>query len=189
MSNRFEPHRKHLLDSPERRKAMPAEDILSYLPLEPEQTVADIGGGTGYFTLPLAARLTRGKLYAVDISQEMLDTLKGRLVEIGVKNVELVKSEETDIPLPPASLDGALLVFVLHENDDRVAFLKMVKRLLKPGAWVGLVEWAKRDMPVGPLLAIRIAPAEARALAAQVGLTAVAEQPIGENFYFMLLKS
>lgn len=189
MPHRFEPRRKHLLDSPERRKALPADEILSYLPLAPDQTVADIGSGTGYFTLPLASKLTQGKVYAVDISQEMLDTLRDRLSQAGVKNVELVKSDEMNIPLRPASLDGALLMSVLHENDDRVAFLKMVKRLLKPGSWVGLVEWAKRDMPAGPPLAVRIGPAEARALAEQAGFKAVAQRPISDSFYFMLLKN
>ncbi|MBI4295138.1 MAG: class I SAM-dependent methyltransferase [Chloroflexi bacterium] len=189
MPHKFEPCRKDNLDSPERHKALPPETILSLLPLAPGQAVADIGCGTGYFTLPLAAKLPRGRVFAVDISQEMLDSLRDRLARSGDGNVQLVKSEELDIPLPPGSLDGALLSLVLHESEDSVAFLKAVKRLLRPGAWLGLVEWVKRETAVGPPLAERIAPAAARALAEKAGLKAVTEKPLGADFYFMLLQS
>lgn len=189
MPHKFDPNRKARLDSPERRRLLDPDRILPLLPLKPDQTVADIGCGTGFFSLPLAQRLPRGKVYAVDVSPEMLEVVREKLAQSPANNMEVVLSRDTDIPLPAASLDGALLSVVVHENDDRPGFLRAVEKLLKPGAWVAVIEWEKREMAEGPPQAERVAREEVAAWGAELGLKVVQEAAVNDRHYLLVFKS
>lgn len=187
MRRKFDPSKKDFLDSAERLQTFPPDKILSRLPLSPEQHVADIGCGTGYFSLPLADRLTKGKVYALDISEDMLSRLRSKLEKSPHGNIVLIKSGEDEIPLKTGSLDGVLLTCVLHEAaEDRSAFLGKVFNLLKPGGWLAVVEWFKKEMPVGPPLKERIDLNEAIALAPQKGVKMVKHEALSEKHYFIL---
>lgn len=188
MPHKYELAKIDLLDSPKRLKGLPPfEEVFSLLPLQPFQTVADLGCGTGTFSLPLAQRLPQGKLYCLDIAEEMLERVRRKVQESQVANIEIKRCSETDFGLMPGSLDGVFMAFVLHEQEDRVAFLQAVNSVLKKGGWVGLIEWVKEDMPYGPPLHERISPVEAKELASGVGLRVVTEQTLGKNFYIMVL--
>lgn len=187
MRRKFDPSRKGLLDSEERRKSFPPEKILSLLPLSPEQTVADIGCGTGYFTIPLSERLTGGKIYAIDISEDMLSGLRKKLEKLPENNIVVLKTEDEKIPLTEASLDGAMLICVLHEAaQDRAAFLNKVFGLLKPGGWLAVVEWNKKEMPEGPPVQERIDIGETLEMAPRKGVTLLRKKTLGEKHYFLL---
>ncbi len=187
MRRKFDPSRKALLDSHERRQTFPPENILSMLPLTTAQTVADIGCGTGYFTIPLAERLTSGKVYALDISEEMLKALRGKLEKSPHDNIVLLKSDEKKLPLKAESLDGAIMVCVLHEAaEDRKDFLNKVFGLLKPDGWLAVVEWVKKEMTVGPPLSERLDMNEAIALAPKRGVRLEKQQALGDKHYFLL---
>lgn len=189
MPHRFDVSRKARLDSPERRRLLDPDRVLPLLPLKPDHTVADIGCGTGFFSIPLAQRLPEGKLYAVDVQQDMLEAVREKLAQTPTDNVEVVHSSEKDIPLPQACLDGAFLAFVLHESEDRRVFLGAVQKLLKPGAWVSVLEWEKREMPEGPPLGERMAREEVKALATQLGLTLSSEVAVNDRHYLLLLRN
>lgn len=187
MRRKFNPSMQALLDSKERRQSMPPEKILSLLPLTPDHAVADIGCGTGYLTLPLAERLTRGKVYALDVSEEMLTALRSKLENSLYRNIVVLKSEEDKIPLEDGSLDGAIMICVLHESaEDREAFLKKVFSLLKTEGWLAVVEWFKKEMPVGPPLNERLDIVEAIKLAPREGVKLVKQQALSEQHYFLL---
>ncbi len=186
MPEKFDASRKARLDSPERRLLLDPDRILPLLPLKADQTVADIGCGTGFFSLPLAQRLPRGKLYAVDVQPDMLDTVREKLAQAPSDNVETVLSSDTDIPLPRASLDGALLSLVLHENEDRHGFLSSVKALLRPGAWLAVLEWEKGETPSGPPQAERVSREELRDVATQLGLVESLVTAVNDRHYLML---
>jgi len=188
MAHKFDPRHKGRLDSPERRKRLNPERVLSLLPLEPEQVVADIGCGPGFFTLPLAHRLTNGQVVALDISEEMLATVREKVASAGVGNVELRASGEANFPVPPASLDGAFLAFVLHELEQKTTFLEQVNESLKPGGWLAVLEWYKKQTGHGPPPHERLALEEVQALAAGAGFTVTREQELNEDHYLVLLK-
>lgn len=159
MSHRFDPANRHRLLSEERYRAMPPDSILDRLPLDPAATVADIGCGPGFLTLPLAERLPRGIVYAIDVAQPMLDMVAERATEAGIGNIRTMLAEESSIDLPPASLDGALLGLVYHEFPDRAAYLRQLAPLVRPGSWLALLDWDVRQNPGGgPPLEHRIAP-------------------------------
>lgn len=187
MRRKFDPSHKAMLDSEERRHAFPPEKILSLLPLAPDQIVADIGCGTGYFSIPLSERLTKGKVYALDISEEMLSVLRGKLEKSPHSNITVLKSEEENIPLKAGSLDGVLMIFMLHEAAaNRAVFLKTVFSLLKPGGWVAVVEWVKKEMPVGPPLKERLDMTEVIDLAPEEGVKLVSKESLNDKHYFLL---
>jgi ubiquinone/menaquinone biosynthesis C-methylase UbiE len=77
---RFDPSKKDLLDSPERKKLLPPEKLLSLLPIQKNHDILDLGAGSGYFAIP-TAQLTDGTIYALDLEPEMLAVLKARMDE------------------------------------------------------------------------------------------------------------
>ena len=159
---------KALLD-PSREEELDSFRVIALMPIDPYDHVADIGCGPGYFAIPLAKHLINGKLFALDILDEMLDALRDRVAEANLGNVEVIKCSPTEFSLPEKSLDGVFLAFVTHQNDDRVAFLEAAMRLLKPRGWCTILEWYRKETGGGPPLEKRIEPDELEALAKQVG--------------------
>src|SRR5699024_540048 len=111
---RFNPKHLHKLDTPEREKLLPKEEILDVLNIKSTDTILDLGSGTGYFTIPLASK-TNGIVYGLDIEKEMLQYLKGRYTKKNITNIELVEGKIENIPLQDQIVDKILASMVLHE--------------------------------------------------------------------------
>ena len=123
------------------------------LKLKPGMNVCDMGCGNGYHTLPMAKAVAPdGKAYAVDIQPEMLKMLQERADKEAVKNIVSVQGTETDPKLPEHSCDLILLVDVYHEFSDPVSMLAGMKKALKPGGQIVLVEFRAEDdsVPIKP---------------------------------------
>jgi len=115
-------------------------------------TVADLGAGSGYFTLRLARAVgTEGKVYAVDIQQGMLDLLQRAVTKEKLTNVTPVLAAADDPRLPAASLDLVLMVDVYHELSSPQTTLGHLKNALKPGGRLVLLEYRAED-PEVPIL-------------------------------------
>lgn len=171
----------------ERQEELDPFRVMAFLPIEAHHVVADIGCGPGFFSLPLAKFLVHGKLYAVDVSPEMLDALRQRVQDTFLGNVELVLSETEEPRLEPESLDGALVAFVLHEVERRQPFLSAVARALRPGGWLGVVEVLPRapgDIPAQR----RLDPEELRGLAKDSGLRFQEWRELNGKHYLALLR-
>lgn len=129
-------------------------EILQDVGAAPGAVVADVGAGSGYFTLPLARRVgPEGTVYAVDVQPEMLDILRDKLAAADVDNVELVLGADDDPRLPEGVVDLVLLVDVYHELEYPREVLQEVVRSLAPGGRVVLVEYRAEDpdLPILPL--------------------------------------
>lgn len=160
---RFDPENRDVLLAEERYQRLPPERVLDLLPLRPDAVVADIGCGPGYFTLPLAARLPEGHVYAADIEPLMLDTTRKRAATVGLTNVTTVLAWADGVPLAPGSVDGILLAFtyLFVPGADRVDYLTALRELLRPGGWLAILDWEKRQNPGGgPPLERRVTPEE-----------------------------
>jgi len=132
------------LDRPDRDAREQPERVLDSLKLAPQMTVADVGAGTGYFTLRLAKRVAH--VIATDLQPQMLDKLRARLGPIA--NVQLVLAGNRDAALPAGCCDLVLMVDVYHELADPPAVMAGIRRALKPGGRLVLVEYRGEDPAV-----------------------------------------
>ncbi|MCL6593910.1 MAG: class I SAM-dependent methyltransferase, partial [Alicyclobacillus sp.] len=183
---RFNPENRARLDNPERRRAMPPEPLLDWLTLAGDQTVVDLGAGTGYFTLPAAQRTT-GTVYALDAEPDMLAVIAEKLEQAPHANIQLVQGEIEQVPLPDAVADRAIASLVLHEVEPLTAGLSELWRLLKPGGRALVIEWKKQPTENGPPLHHRIAAADLVAACAAAGLQVCHEMEPTPNHYALLL--
>ena len=137
------------LERPEREQEEQPKKMIEALELKPGQVVADVGVGTGYFAFRMAPFLgEKGKVLGVDIQQEMLDLLKAKAAKLKVTNVEGVLGTVKDPKLPEAGVDLVLMVDVYHEFDHPWEMMQAIKKSLKPGGRVVLVEYRKEDTAV-----------------------------------------
>lgn len=143
------------LERPEREREEAPSRLLAILKkrVKPDDVFADIGAGTGYYTFRLAPLVPRGKVYAVDIQQEMLDLLTDAAEQQGVTNVEPILGTVDNPNLPPDSVDYVLLVDAYHEFDHPREMAAGMRAALKPGGKVLLLEYRGEDpnVPIKPL--------------------------------------
>ncbi|WP_029551639.1 class I SAM-dependent methyltransferase [Thermocrinis jamiesonii] len=149
--HKFDPEKLKKLDDPERLNLFDPEKVLKTFSLKPGMVVLDVGTGAGFY-LPYISKLVQdqGKVYAIDISQEAVDYAKNKVKELGLKNVEVLKSEENYIPLPDNTVDFVYMAFVFHELEDPVRFLKELERVSKPMGYLALIDWKKEERDKGP---------------------------------------
>jgi ubiquinone/menaquinone biosynthesis C-methylase UbiE len=125
--------------------------------------IADLGAGSGYFTVRLAARTgAAGRVYATDLQPEMLKMLGARLARENVRNVTLVQGAVDDPKLPPASIDLVLMVDVYHEFSEPQKMLRGIRVALKPGGRLALLEYRKEDPDVPIRFEHKMSVAEAK---------------------------
>ena len=129
------------LETPSRLEGLKIFETIAALKLKPGLIVADIGAGTGVFTIPLAqATKPNGTVYAVDIDQALLDVISEKATEQGMRNVQVVLGEFGD-PNLPVDIDLAFINDVLHHIKDRAGYLKNLAAYLKPGGRIAIIEF------------------------------------------------
>ena len=188
-SRRFKPTEAHRLEDPERLIWLPPSEVLALLPLRPGMVVADIGAGTGYFTLPIAREIgPSGRVWAVDVEPEMLAKLKKKVESAGgIQNVELFEGEATTTRLPPGELDLLLMANLWHELDDPEGALGEANRLLRKGGHLAILDWRPDvDRPPGPPLEHRIPPAVVTEFLESHGWSVERTSQVGRYSYFLL---
>ena len=142
------------LERPSRYKEERPDLLIQALDIKAGQLVADIGAGTGYFSLQLAKEIgPTGLVLAVDIQREMLDKLSNRLQEENISTVIPILGNETNPHLPLQQLDLVLMVDVYHEFSYPWEMMQKIGDALKPGGRVVLVEYRAEDpsIPIKPL--------------------------------------
>ncbi len=121
------------------------EEVMDALGLKPESVVADVGCGSGYFTLCLAHRVgSKGKVYAVDIEWKELSKLSSRATKEGLTQVETILGAKDDPRLPAESLDAILVVNAYHEMLEYDAMMQAFHRALKPQGLLCIIEKVDR---------------------------------------------
>jgi ubiquinone/menaquinone biosynthesis C-methylase UbiE len=184
MPQKFDIRQRQELLSEQREATLHPEEVLRRLGLSRGDSIADIGCGPGFFTLPAAEIVGEGGLVmAADIQGEMLSAIRSRAAEHGFTNVHVVKTSDKEIPIPDASCDVVLLAFVLDEVEQRASFLHRAARLLKPGGRLAVLEWEKEQQTVGPPIADRISPEELRADADAAGLYLDEQRELNDQHY------
>ena len=122
-----------VLDRPERVEGLRVDEVIARLRLKPGDVVADIGAGTGVFSVPFGEAVSAGgKVYAVEIDEDFFSYITRRAEANGVKNVQTVLGEFSDPSLPVPDVDLAFFHDVLHHVEDRALYLKNLASYVKP---------------------------------------------------------
>jgi len=130
-----------IFDYPDRDQKLHIDQVMDLLGMAPGKSVADIGTGSGWFTVRAARRVTKtGAVYAVDINPEAVAYVKQRAEKDGLTNVKTVLSTAGDPKLPPASVDAVLLLKTYHEVAHPVQLMRNLHAALRSGARVGIVD-------------------------------------------------
>ena len=179
--HKFEPKHTARLLSEEREKALSPKRLLEEAGLKEGGTFADIGCGPGFFTLPASMIVgEKGRVFAVDTQQEMLDQLKARKPP---KNVVLVKSGESSVPVDDSSADLVLIAFVLHEAERKSVFLKEIKRITKAGGAVLIIDWKKKKEEHGPPVEERLTAKAVSELLTGAGFKGIKASSLNASHY------
>ena len=134
------------LERPERESEEAPTKAIAALKLREGQVVADVGAGSGYYTMLLRAAVgPRGRVYATDIQPEMLALIRKKVETRRLSNVELVLGTPTESRLPDGAIELALMVDVYHELAQPQLFLQSLKRALKPDGRLVLIEFRKES--------------------------------------------
>jgi len=185
----FDPSQVHRLEAPERLQWMPPGEVLGCLQLSPGMTVADIGAGTGYFAIPLARAIApSGRVFAVDLQPELLDVLRGKLSQPDAPtNIAALQGTASATGLAGGRCDLVFAANVWHELDDYPAAFAELKRILKPGARIVVLDWRPDvERPPGPPLEHRLSPHEVQRFFEDHGKRVDAVRNVGQYSYLIL---
>ena len=141
------------LERSEREKEEAPESALDQMGVQRGLTVADIGAGTGYFSIRLARRVgPTGRVYANDVQPEMLDRIRQKSEKLDLRNIETVLGSEADPKLPAGKMDLILMVDVYHEFSQPQRMLDAIRTALKPDGRLVQLEYRKEDptIPIRP---------------------------------------
>lgn len=148
-------------EGPERDAWQRPDLVVSSLSLAPDARVADVGAGTGYFSVRLARAVPQGRVWAVDVEPTMVRWVLDRARREQIANLTAVLASPDDALLPEP-VDLALVVDTYHHISARTAYFTRLRSSLRPGGRVAIVDF-KLDSPEGPPVAMRLAPEAVRA--------------------------
>lgn len=175
------------LESPERRRFQDPDAFWDRFPLAPGSTVVEVGAGTGYFAIPAARRVgAKGRVYAVDVSADLVELLQERARAEGLPQLVPVLSHSDRIPLASEIADVVLLANVLHDVPPET--VREAVRLVKRDGRILNADWKKEETPMGPPLDIRLTPGEAAHLLRTHGLELEETLEIGPYHYALRLR-
>mgnify|MGYP001278366935 CR=1 FL=1 len=145
------------LEGPQRDAYQKPNEVLAALDLKPGEVIADIGAGSGYFTFRLARHVSeRGTIYAVDVSPDMILHINRAIRDLKVTNVVSILADPAD-PLLPVAVNRFFFSDSWHHIDDQTKYLSLMKKLLKPRGEIVMIDFHKKETPVGPPIKMRIA--------------------------------
>ena len=157
-------------DDPARDAWQLPDRVIAALAVKPGQSVADIGAGTGYFSVRLAKTPAAPRVFAVDIEQSMVDYVRARAKREGLANIVGIKADANRSNLPEA-VDVVLIVDTYHHLPERVAYFTALKALMKPGAKLAIIDFRKDAPGDGPPPEFRFTPDQISGELAKAGFT------------------
>jgi len=153
----FNPEYLWYLESNERDHWQKPDQVIQTLQLSEGTVIADIGAGGGYFTERFSKEVgTFGHVYAVDVQHILIDKLKERVKKNNLENVTVIRGEFENPMLPLDAIDIAFFSSVYKEIDNRVEYMKEIRRCLKPDGRVAIIEFYKDHGFIGPEFADRL---------------------------------
>jgi len=150
--------------------------------------LCDIGAGSGIFSFP-AAQISSSDIFALEISDDMIEVLENKKSENNTQNIIIRKVESEDLPLDDDICDMAIMVTVLHEIEDKSSMIKEIKRVLKENGKLVVIEFHKDKTPMGPPIDHRISQELVLELCNDNGFKTTEKYRLGDNFYCLVFES
>ncbi len=146
-------------EKPERNALQRPASVIKALDLKQDTIVADIGSATGYFPVRFARALPKGRVYGIDIEKSMVDYLNKRAKREGLPNLSSILGKPDD-PKLPEPVDVVFICNTYHHIEDRQVYFEKLKKNLRAGARLVIVDFIKGELPMGPPDQMKLAPDE-----------------------------
>jgi ubiquinone/menaquinone biosynthesis C-methylase UbiE len=183
----FNPKHIAILEMEDRKIWQNPEEILETLKIEPNLVAADLGCGSGFFTIPLSKEAK--KVYAIDVQKRMLEFLQEKIRRLKIRNIEPLLSTGSEIPLENDSVDLLLSMNTLHEFDDKERMVEQIGRVLKQGGVTVIADFKKKNTGFGPPVAIRLSEQQAINLFEQNGFTILQTRELKYHYVLTFVKN
>jgi SAM-dependent methyltransferase len=164
------------LERSDRARWQKPDEVVRALALRGDETVEDLGAGSGYFTFRFARALPRGKVIAADIDPEMIRHIHHKVLAEKISNVSVRVAREDDPAVDPGA-DVVFICDVLHHVSGREAWLRKAYAEMKPGARLVLIEFREGRLPEGPPESVKLPRAKLVSLVEGAGFTLRSDQP------------
>ena len=175
-----------VFDDPKRDAWQKPHEVIQALGLKQSDVIADIGSGTGYFSVRFAHMLPRGRVYAVDTEPDMVKYVKDRAVREGLKNLTSVLGT-ADSPRLPEKADLIVMVDVFHHVTDRDRYFRGLRDSLKPGGRIAVIDF-RMDSPDGPPTSARLSPDQVTAELRRAGFAPERQHTFLPTQYFLVFR-
>lgn len=156
--------------------------------LREDNIVADLGAGTGYYSIALGALVPKGKVYAVELQKDFLDTIKSRVLEAHLNNVEIILGDVEKLggtKLGNEIADAVIASNILFQVEDKEKFIEEIKRILKPKGRVLLIDWSEESIMGGTTI---VPKDKAREMFQKKGFAVERDIEVGDHHYGMILR-
>ncbi|MGD0101747.1 MAG: class I SAM-dependent methyltransferase [Acidobacteriota bacterium] len=178
------------LEDPQRDVYQKPHEVIMALGLREGETVADIGAGSGYFTFRLASPVgEKGRIYAVDTSPDMIVHMNHQIRDMKLRNIVTVLSAPDDPLLMDGSIDRFFICDTWHHIQNQAQYLALMKKMLKPGGQVIMIDFQKRELPVGAPMEMKIAREDLVRQMESNGFKLVKEHTFLPYQYFLIFTS
>jgi len=166
------------------------EKNIEQFAVDPGMKVVDLGSGAGFYTLSLAKAVGKtGKVFAVDVQQDLLLKLKNEAFRNGFENIDIVWGdidEENSTRLADSSVDRVLIANTLFQVDDKDVVAKEAFRVLKPKCTVLIIDWTDSFGGLGPHKSRIVTPEQTKIIFQKAGFSFLREIRAGEHHYGMI---
>jgi ubiquinone/menaquinone biosynthesis C-methylase UbiE len=171
------------LENPERIAGLQVERVVTALAIKPDMRVADLGAGTGVFSLPFAKAVgPGGKVYAIDVDAALLAIVKEKATATSISNIETIVAGASD-PKVPEPVDLLFVCDTMHHLPNQAEYVKQFAKLLKPGGRVAVIDFKEGNWPAGHE-SFKVTPAQVDEWMQAAGLTrAAAHEFLATNFF------
>jgi ubiquinone/menaquinone biosynthesis C-methylase UbiE len=156
-SRKFDVKKLEVLNDPKRLEMLPPDLIWETAGVRAPEVLVDIGAGTGVFAVAFSKKLKKGKVYACDVSDTMLEWMEKNLPQETRGTIIPIKMEESSVPLSDCIADLVYMINLHHELEEPEKVVREAFRLLKKGGKLMVIDWKKEEMQEGPPLSIRVA--------------------------------
>ncbi len=171
-----------VLEHPERDAWQKPHEVIQALKLRRDETIADIGAGSGYFSRRFAHHVKQ--VYAVDIDAKLLAIIAKQ----GAPNIKNILATPDNPHLPDASIDTVFICDVLHHIDNRPAYYTKLAKALKPGGRIVIVDFYKKPLPVGPPPSMKLSEDEVTAEFKAAGFKLAQSHTFLPHQYFLVFQ-